>query len=95
MMRRRSFITLLGSAAAAWPLAVRAQQPVMPVVGFLDIRSSRESFGDQLRGFHRGLKEIGFVEGQNVVVEAGFAGSAIAIFAGVFWYTCSVDRSAR
>src|SRR5262249_61878269 len=65
-VRRREFIALLGGATVAWPLAARAQQPSMPVIGFVSIRSADDVSSDPIEAFRRGLIEAGFLPGQNV-----------------------------
>src|SRR3954452_17485970 len=65
-MRRRGLLGVLGGAVA-WPLMARAQQPAMPVIGFLDSRSP-DALADRLRAFRQGLKDGGFIEGENVIV---------------------------
>ena len=74
-MRRREFVTLLGGAAAVWPIALRAQQRAIPVIGYLD-SGSAEANTARTAGLREGLSETGYAEGKNLVIEYRFANGA-------------------
>ena len=81
-MQRREFITLVGSAAATWPLAARAQQPTIPVVGFLS-SVSPAPWALNVAGFRKGLNETGFVDGQSVAIEYRWGEGQYSLLAGL------------
>jgi putative tryptophan/tyrosine transport system substrate-binding protein len=75
-MKRREFVSLLGSAAVVWPVAARAQKPIMPVIGFIN-GTSPNGYGHFVAAFLRGLAETGYVEGQNVEIEYRLGGGPL------------------
>jgi hypothetical protein len=81
-MKRRDFITLVGGAAAGWPFAARAQQKPLPVVGFLN-SASRETYYFNADSFREGLRQQGFVDGQNVRIEERWAGGNYDLLPGL------------
>ena len=89
-LKRREFIALLGGAAAAWPLAARAQQPAMPVVGFLG-RVSSNRFATACARFSQSLNDVGYVEGRNVGIEYSWAEGQYERSASLFHCRCSAE----
>src|SRR5262245_57895365 len=77
-MKRREFITLLGSVMASWPLGAHAQQPAVPVIGFLNSAGLSGTFRPLVDAFHQGLKDTGYIEGRNVHIEYRWAGGQFA-----------------